>query len=68
MTDWRPISTAPFDILIEVAVIDRAGVHAFAHPVRRMADGWLADELKGGIGIDPTHWRDVRDAEGLVIP
>jgi len=61
MMDWQPISTAPFDRLIEVSVADGGDLHVFAFPVRRLAGGWLADGVKGRIDINPTHWRECAD-------
>lgn len=65
--EWKAIQTAPFDQLIEVAVIDHDGVHAFIFPVRRLAGGWLADGIKGRIDIDPTHWREMAEERAACL-
>jgi hypothetical protein len=57
---WEPIATAPDNQVVEVAVLEAHGYHAFACRVRRMENGWVIDEdeTKGAVPIDPTHWRD----------
>jgi hypothetical protein len=55
---WHPISTAPFDGDLELAVIDANGVHALAFPCHRVLGGWIKSEIKTPIGVHPTHWRD----------
>jgi hypothetical protein len=55
--DWQPISTAPFDDDLELAVIDHGSVHALVFPCRRIVGGWLAAETKHHIQVLPTHWR-----------
>ena len=37
--DWKPISIAPFDRNLELAVIDRDGPHTFVFPCRRILGG-----------------------------
>jgi hypothetical protein len=55
---WKPISTAPFDHELEVAVIDADGVHALVFPCRRVLDGWLKAETNERLdALHPTHWR-----------
>ncbi len=34
--EWKPVSTAPFDRDLELAVIDRDRPHALAFPCRRI--------------------------------
>jgi hypothetical protein len=43
---WHPISTAPFDGDLELAVIDANGVHALAFPCHRVLGGWIKSEIK----------------------
>ena len=38
---WHPVSTAPFDRDLELAIIDTNGVHAIAVPCRRILGGWM---------------------------
>jgi hypothetical protein len=57
--NWRPISTAPFDRDLRLAIIDQLGVvHALVFPCRRILGGWLKAETKARIDVDPTHWQE----------
>ena len=54
--DWQPISTAPFDRDLELAVFDTAGqVHALMFPCRRILGGWIKAGGKQLIEVQPTH-------------
>jgi hypothetical protein len=55
---WQPISSAPFDRDIELAVIDRQGAHPLVFPCRRVANGWINAKTKERVDVNPTHWRD----------
>ena len=55
--EWQPISTAPFDRDLELAVIDYDGAHALAFPCRRILRSWINAETKERIDVRPTHWR-----------
>jgi len=55
--EWQPISTAPFDCDLTLAVINYDGVHALAFPCRRILGGWIKAETKKRIDVRPTHWR-----------
>jgi hypothetical protein len=56
--DWKPISTAPFDRDLELAVLDGQGrQHALVFPCRRVVGGWLDAETKKWIEVQPSHWR-----------
>jgi hypothetical protein len=53
---WRPVSEAPFDCDIELAVISYGDVHALVFPpsnCRRMGKA----EGRQRIEARPTHWR-----------
>jgi hypothetical protein len=54
---WQPISNAPFNRDLELAVIDRDGPHALVFPCRRVLGGWTKGETKERIDVRPTHWR-----------
>ena len=54
---WRPISTAPFDSDLELAVINSDGIHALVFPCRRIFGGWLKAETTERVDVNPTHWR-----------
>ena len=55
---WQPISNAPFDRDLELAVIDRDGPHALVFACRRILSGWVNAETKRRIDVRPTHWRE----------
>ena len=55
---WQPISTAPFDCNLELAVMDKDEPHALVFPCRRVPGGWVHAELKKWIDVHPTHWRE----------
>ena len=55
---WQPVSTAPFDRDVELAVVDKDEPHALVFPCRRIPGGWLNAELKKWYSTcAPTHWR-----------
>ena len=55
--EWKPISTAPFDSDLELAVIDGDEPHALVFPCRRILGGWVKAENRARIDVQPTHWR-----------
>ena len=57
IAEWRPVSAAPFDCDLEVAVLDWEGAHVLIFPCRRILGGWLDAETKEQIDLEPTHWR-----------
>jgi len=54
---WQPISSAPFDCDLELAVIDGSGPHALVFACRRILGGWMNAETKERLDVRPTHWR-----------
>jgi hypothetical protein len=54
---WEPITTAPYDGELELAVIDVDGEHCLVFPCRRTLGGWLNAETGARIDVRPTHWR-----------
>ena len=57
--EWQPISTAPFDRDLELAVFDTVGqTHALVFPCRRILGGWINAQTKQRIDVRPTHWRE----------
>jgi hypothetical protein len=54
---WQPISNAPFDRDLELAVIDGDGPHALVFPCRRVLTGWTKSATKERVDVSPTHWR-----------
>jgi hypothetical protein len=56
---WRPITTAPFDLDLQLAVLEATDEYiALVFPCRRIGDGWMNVITKELIDIDPTHWRE----------
>jgi hypothetical protein len=55
---WQPISTAPFDRDLELAVLNGDGAHALVFPCRRILDSWINSQTRVRIEVRPTHWRD----------
>lgn len=54
---WQPISTAPFDRDLELAVIEEDGPHALVFPCRRVLIGWTKSATRERVDVSPTHWR-----------
>ena len=54
---WQVVSAAPFDRDLELAVIDKDGVHTLIFPCRRVVGGWINAETKAQLNFKPTHWR-----------
>jgi hypothetical protein len=54
---WQPITTAPFNRELELAVIDAGGPHALVFPCRRILGGWMNAVTGDRIEVQPTHWR-----------
>ena len=57
---WLPISSAPFDRELELAVLEHGNAHAVAFPCRRILNGWINAATKKPIDVFPTHWREWR--------
>jgi hypothetical protein len=38
---WQPISTAPFDRDLELAIIDKGALQALVFACRRLPSGWI---------------------------
>jgi len=54
---WEPVSAAPFDSDLQLAVIDDDGTHALVFPCRRVPAGWINASTKERLDVRPTHWR-----------
>lgn len=61
--DWKPVSIAPFDRDLELAVINQDGEHKLVFPCRRILGGWMKKETSERIEVHPTHWRKWQSAE-----
>jgi hypothetical protein len=55
---WQPITTAPFDRDVELAVLNYDGTHKLVFPCRRILGGWMNAETKKAVTVYPTHWRE----------
>jgi hypothetical protein len=58
---WLPVSIAPSDADLEVAVMDKGCIHALVFPVRKRGTDWV-DASNKRIDIVPTHWRKWADS------
>jgi len=58
MSDWLPISKAPFDRELHLSVIEKGEVYSLVFPCRRTASGWVHAATGKPVLVDPTHWRD----------
>jgi hypothetical protein len=54
---WQPIETAPYELDVELAVIDEDGPHALVFACQRGINGWLNADTGVQIAVHPTHWR-----------
>ena len=54
---WQPITTAPYERDLELAVIETDEPHALVFPCRRVLDGWINADTSERIEVRPTHWR-----------
>jgi hypothetical protein len=54
---WLPISIAPSDSDLEVAVINKQGVHSLVFPVCKNGTEWVDAATQERVEIQPTHWR-----------
>jgi hypothetical protein len=60
--EWQPVSCAPFDCDLELAVLAVDGEHALVFPSRRILGGWIKAKTKQRIDVYPTHWRKWQDS------
>ncbi len=54
---WQSIASAPFGVDLELAVVDRDGVHPLVFPCRRALTGWVKAGSRERVDLSPTHWR-----------
>jgi hypothetical protein len=55
---WKPISAAPFNVDLELAVLSWDGPHVLVFPCHRVLEGWISTETRQPIDMWPTHWRE----------
>ena len=60
---WQPIVTAPYNVDLELAVIDHLGAHRLVFPCHRIPTGWLKSETDEWVEVHPTHWRKWEHSE-----
>jgi hypothetical protein len=58
---WQPISVAPFDRDLELAVRDEGDLRVLVFPSRRILGGWVKAATRERICVNPTHWRHWSD-------
>jgi hypothetical protein len=60
MTDWKPISTAPFGRDVALQVGDRFGDHVLGFPCRLTDSGWINAHLNVALSpaVTPLAWRE----------
>jgi hypothetical protein len=54
---WQPVTTAPYGVDLEVAVINAAGTYAVVFPCRRGVYGWINAASGASVDVHPSHWR-----------
>ena len=60
--EWQLIGTAPYDVDLELAVIDAQGAHTLVFPCRRVLHGWIKAGTNEPVDVYPTHWREWDDS------
>jgi len=61
--DWHPISTAPFNQNLELRL--RKGKRRLVpFPCRQTRNGWVNEDLRVRVGVDPVRWRCWRNKRG----
>jgi hypothetical protein len=56
--EWNEIVSVPAERDLEVAVIDRDGIHPIASPCRYKEGAWINANTRRRIEINPSHWRE----------
>jgi hypothetical protein len=57
MPNWKPIATAPTDIVLELCTYDNEEYRVLVFPCRRNGVGWSNVSANRMVPIRPTHWR-----------
>ena len=58
---WQPVTSAPYDADLELAVINGTGTHAVVFPCRRGVYGWINAASGTSVELHPSHWREWDD-------
>ncbi len=64
MDEWQPIAAAPFHAEVQLAVVNRDGIHMLVFPCRRILRGWINARTDQPVDVHPTHWRKWDDQYG----
>jgi hypothetical protein len=56
--NWKPISTAPTDADLELAVVEVGKAHPLVFRCRRHGHAWINSETSRPVDVSPTHWRE----------
>jgi hypothetical protein len=57
---WQDASTAPLGRKVEVRVGNDPGSYVLKFPCRRTDSGWFHAIKDMRLGVEPTHWRELR--------
>ena len=57
---WQDASTAPLGRNVEVKVGNDPGCYVLRFPCRRTDSGWVHAIKDMRLGVEPTHWREIR--------
>jgi hypothetical protein len=55
--NWQPIASAPFELDLELAVIEDGEIHRLIVRCQRTTFGWRDAATGSRIDVHPTHWR-----------
>jgi hypothetical protein len=59
---WKTIDQVPpYDLPLELAVLDHEGPHALVFPCVRIYGGWADAKKMIRVFVRPTHWREWRN-------
>ncbi len=56
--DWQRAPVAPFDRIVELAIIGDLGIDTIPFPCRRVLKGWISAQTGEPLALHPTHWRE----------
>jgi len=57
---WQDASTAPLGRKVEVRVGNDPGSYVLKFPCRRTDSGWFHAIKDMRLGVEPTHWRELK--------
>ncbi|MGC1761561.1 MAG: hypothetical protein WA769_01155, partial [Pseudolabrys sp.] len=63
MLEWKPISTAPANVELELSIYDKGEYHALVFPCQRGDLGWRDVQANRCFLFEPTHWRPWKNAQ-----